>query len=85
MQNRINKGDKSLTLLAIKTSLLLETMIKDVASEKRKATFKNRAPDGNKLKILATAKNNNEKPNNFLVCFDNLALKKITEIKITVK
>jgi hypothetical protein len=85
MQNNINKGERNLTLLVIKISLLLDTMMKDVANEKRKATFKNRAPEGSMLKIFATAKNNNENPNNFRVCADGFALKKIIEIKITVK
>ena len=47
--------------------LLFEIMINDVPTEKRKATSRNLPPEGSKLKILATAKNNKENPNNFLV------------------
>ena len=85
MQNKISSGDKNLTLLAIKTSLLLDTIMNDVANENKKATFKNRAPEGSKLKIFATDKNSNENPSNFLVCAVGFALKNKIEVKITVK
>jgi hypothetical protein len=84
-QNKISNGDKTLTLLETKVSLVLDVIMKDVANENKNATFKNRAPEGSRLKIFATDKNNNEKPSSFLVCGDGLALKNMIEIKITVK
>ena len=85
MQNKISKGDKSLTLFVINTSLLLEIIMNDVAKENKNATFKKRAPDGSKLKILAIDKNSNENPKSFLVWVAGLPLKNRIEIKITVK
>ena len=72
-------------LLATKTTLVLETTMKHVANEKRNATFKNRAPEGNKLIIFATDKNNMENPKSFLILTDGFVLKNSIEIKIAVK
>lgn len=85
MQNIINNGDKSFAVFVIISRLFCKTIIKQHAIEKRNATFKKRPPDGNKLTMFATARNNNEKPNNFLICLVKSAFKNITEKNISVK
>jgi hypothetical protein len=85
MQNSNNNGDKSFVVFKTITRLLCKTIIKQHAIEKRNATFKKRPPDGNKLTIFATARNNNEKPNNFFICLVKSAFKNITEKNISVK
>jgi hypothetical protein len=65
IQNSMSKGDKNLALLVTKVNFTCAITIKQVAIEKRKATIKKRLPDGNKLVIFATERNNNENPNNF--------------------
>lgn len=85
MQIKISNGDNILTLLRTIISLLLATIIKHNEKEKRKATFKKRPPEGSKLTILATPRKSSEKPSNFLAALDILALKKRTDMKITLK
>ena len=85
IQNKINNGESDFALFLIMVSLLLVTTINDVANENRKATFKKRPPDGSKLKILATARNNNENPSKFRVFEVRFPLKNKIEMKITVK
>ena len=66
MQNNSNRGDRYLTLFVTIVCLLFEIIINEAANEKRKATYINLPPEGSKLNIFDTAKNNKEKPNNFL-------------------